>query len=98
MSIKENTLEVPYDTRLQKKKIPGQKGGGRSRGPLSPPLNPPLVYVQWHMSELWLAFKGSTDQRIFYETLVSCDKVSLLEKGFKSTVSTDVDIGLHLAL
>ena len=34
-------LEILSDTLLQKKKIPGQKGG---RDPLGPLLNPPLIF------------------------------------------------------
>ena len=35
-------LEIPFDTLLKKKKIPGQKGG---RDPLGPLLNPPLIFI-----------------------------------------------------
>ena len=38
-------LEVQSDTRLQKKKIPKQKGEEGERGGCANPLNPPLVYV-----------------------------------------------------
>ena len=37
-----NKVEIPSDTRLEtkKKKVPDKRGG---RGPLGPPLNPPLM-------------------------------------------------------